>query len=195
MSHPAAPSDRAPLPSVSIVQTSLTPFSDRTKSRVLGPAKEGAETLPAEAGSRRTPPASTGMRMSSGAPERGRVTATTHRPSGENFPGQPSPSRVASPPERGRDQTHDLFSVRPPWKKRAVFPSGEMSRMSVQPSHDKSCGSSAPRRTVRSTPSRWEVSRKRAPEPENARESEKVGKDITRASFPEGLTVQRVLLP
>ena len=113
MSQPAAPSDRAPLPSVSIVQTSLTPFSDRTKRRVFGPAKEGTETSPPGVGSRRTPPASTGMRLSCDAPETGRVTATMDRPSGENLPGRPAPSRVASPPASGRIQIPDVFSVGP----------------------------------------------------------------------------------
>src|SRR5262245_25696788 len=86
-SHPSAPRDLAPLPSVFIVQTSRTPFSVRTKRRVFGPANEGAETSPPGVGSRRTPPASTGIKLSCDVPETDCVTATTDRPSGENFPG------------------------------------------------------------------------------------------------------------
>src|SRR5512144_506202 len=112
--QPRAPSERAPLPSVSILQTSLTPLSDRTKRIVLGPAKDGAETSAPPADSWRVPPASTGMRTSCGGPDSGRVNPTTQFPSGENFPGYPSPSRVASPPSSGRTQTPIVFSVGPP---------------------------------------------------------------------------------
>src|SRR6266496_4376541 len=160
MSQPDAPNERAPLPSVSILQTSLTPFSDRTKRIVVGPAKEGEETSAPAEERRRVPPASTGIRTSCGEPESGRVSATIHRPSGENFPGKPSPSRVASPPSTGRTQTPDVFSVGPPSKKSAILPSGEMSLTRVHPSHEKSCGSSRARRTVRSTRSFLDVRRK-----------------------------------
>src|SRR6266540_3686428 len=72
-SQPDAPNERAPLPSVSILQTSLTPFSDRTKRIVVGPAKEGEETSAPAEERRRVPPASTGIRTSCGEPESGRV--------------------------------------------------------------------------------------------------------------------------
>src|SRR4029450_11091412 len=182
-SHPSAPSDRAPLPSVAIVQTWLTPFSDRTKRRVFGPAKEGAETSPPGVGSRRTPPASTGLRLSCEARLR-----TGHDGSavGREFSGvtRSQPGRV-TPRERADPDSRRLLGRAAVVEERRPPVGRDVADESpAQPGHVARIVRPAPHGQTDRLSLRGEE--ETVPGGGNALEREEIGQDVARPKLPRG---------